>query len=189
MIGKYLDISTGHVKDENRILFLETNIHEYIGDNLSELSWFGFPYDTGTFISVCTEDCSKDEVIEQLKAEGMEEIADILVYCLENDIKVIRFDANGEEMDDFPIFEWKTQEEVDEEEFAKNPPVDERPEWLSDEDHDHIIYLLKVGKKLAATKVVVDRSKEAGAGLWHPLRWGKMYVENLQEKWDITWTK
>ncbi len=91
MLGIYLDLSTAHITKQDSILLTrpayETNVVAY-------------NYDEGFFvpISSTSEDNPVDEFSSQFKA--------IYQYCRDNNINMLRLDADADQSAQFPTFDW-----------------------------------------------------------------------------------
>lgn len=100
---KYLDLSTGHISEDNANLILETegNILGEFG-SYSDISIYGYPYEYGTFLRL--GEITDDELV------GIEryfpEFGKIITYCVNNEINMICFDKDAEVVNDFETFEW-----------------------------------------------------------------------------------
>lgn len=89
MLGKYLDISTSHLKEETL-------------NSLSENKMpYSYDYKEGIFISVPDKDIIGKE-IRNLPSD----LVVLLEYAWENDVLLIRLDTDGEVVDDLPVYEW-----------------------------------------------------------------------------------
>ena len=89
MLGKYLDINTSHLKEETL-------------NSLSENKMpYSYDYKEGIFISVPDKDIIGEEVYELPS-----DLVTLLEYAWKNDVLLIRLDADGEVVDDLPVYEW-----------------------------------------------------------------------------------
>lgn len=89
MLGKYLDISTSHLKEETL-------------NSLSENKMpYSYDYKEGIFISVPDKDIIGKE-IRNLPSD----LVVLLEYAWENDVLLIRLDTDGEVVDDLPVYKW-----------------------------------------------------------------------------------
>lgn len=94
MLGKYLDISTSHLKEETL-------------NNLSENKMpYSYDYKEGVFISVPDKSILGNEIYNLSS-----DLVALLEYAWKNDVLLIRLDTDGEVMDDLPIYEWNEPSE------------------------------------------------------------------------------
>lgn len=89
MLGKYLDISTSHLKEETLNSLSENKMS------------YSYDYKEGIFISVPDKDIIGKE-IRNLPSD----LVVLLEYAWENDVLLIRLDTDGEVVDDLPVYEW-----------------------------------------------------------------------------------
>jgi|AntRauTorckE6833_2_1112554.scaffolds.fasta_scaffold121159_2 hypothetical protein len=94
----YLDLSTSHIKEENSNHVLETQSTIF-----NDIGLFGYPYDSGSFISV--GEIEETDIVH-LFTTGFDDVAKILRYCVDNQISLIRFDRDAEIMNEFKSYEW-----------------------------------------------------------------------------------
>lgn len=88
MLGKYLDISTSHLKEETL-------------NSLSENKMpYSYDYKEGVFISVPDKNVIREEVCDLPS-----DLLILLNYAWENGISLIRLDADGEVMKNLPVYE------------------------------------------------------------------------------------
>lgn len=108
----YLDLSTGHITDDDNRYLTEKN-YDFLQDNYVNLEPFGFrivPHQYGWFVSVPdikAYDITPDEFKDMVISEGLSTFfADIILYAQGKECKWINLDCDADYQDDLPTFEW-----------------------------------------------------------------------------------
>ncbi|SFU37286.1 DUF5983 family protein [Butyrivibrio sp. INlla21] len=90
MIGKYMDVCTSHLTQDtvdNLVIGNIPSVHAY-------------DYEEGMFVVIPDEEHHLPNDLDE-----------VFKYAKQNDITLIRFDRDGEEIDDLPTYDWRSPKE------------------------------------------------------------------------------
>lgn len=101
MIATYLDLSTGHLRRETM-----DYLSNYDQGTCCALGWPAMsiaPYMHGCFVTVPGE--MTDEQMDALPSD----LEEVLSYARSKQASVVRFDSDGDEIDDLHIYGWSIE--------------------------------------------------------------------------------